>query len=295
MGINNFLGETDKMISNLNDYSKKVKKIIKNRLYRSDDNCRCNTGIFSFFFNYKKCGDGVCLFQNPEYAENSAGIINVCGYQIKIILMCRVNPKKIRQPENFKDCWILNPTPDEIRPYRILIKIIPNSPLTDGSFLTVSAKPVDYVLNLFKSNNFSFYKHKNDKKYSKYSKLKDQILKDDYFVIRVYTANEFYRNINEYLRDKTNLEKNPQKARMPLDHIQSFICCLQNSLYKNKNVEEGVIVYRGINKLKLPNDIGIGSKFYFREFISTSRKEDKARGFIESHIGSLFIIKIKNN
>ena len=68
------------------------------------------------------CGEGVCLFQNPEYAENCAGIINLYGYNIKIILMCRVNPKKIRQPENFKDCWILNPTPEEIRPYRILMK-----------------------------------------------------------------------------------------------------------------------------------------------------------------------------
>ena len=31
--------------------------------------------------------------------------------------MCRINPKKKRQPRNYKYFWILNPTPDEIRPY----------------------------------------------------------------------------------------------------------------------------------------------------------------------------------
>ena len=39
-----------------------------------------------------------------EWLDN-AGIINISGYQVKVILMCRVNPKKIRQPENFKECW----------------------------------------------------------------------------------------------------------------------------------------------------------------------------------------------
>ena len=86
----------------------------------------------------------------------------MCGYQIKVLLMCRINPKKIRQPENFRDCWILNPTPDEIRPYRILIKIIPNSPLTDGSSINISREPVDYILEILKSNDSSFFKHRGD-------------------------------------------------------------------------------------------------------------------------------------
>ena len=294
MGINNFLGETDKMISNLNDYSQSIKKLIKNRLYRGDDNCR-NKGAFSFLFDYKKCGDGVCLFQNPEYAENSAGIINVCGYQIKVILMCRVNPKKIRQPVNFRDCWILNPTPDEIRPYRILIKIIPDSPLTDGSFLTVSMTPVDYVSKLFKSKDYSFYKFKNDEKYKKYAKLDNkQDLDDEKFAIKIYTANGFYRDINCYLRDKDKIEKSNIQLSMPIDHIKSFIFCLQEALRKNKNVKDGTIVYRGIKKIKLANNIGIGSKFYFREFISTSIDEKVGRDFIRDE-GTLFKIKIKNN
>ena len=84
--------------------------------------------------NHKnKCGCGVYLFQNPKIAENSAGIIDICGVRYKVLLMCRVNPKKIRQPEGFKDCWILNPTPYEIRPYRILVKTILQSPLAAAS------------------------------------------------------------------------------------------------------------------------------------------------------------------
>ena len=68
------------------------------------------------------------MFQNPKYAENYSSILNINGIQIKVLIMCRVNTKKIRQPELFKACWILNSNPEEIIPYRILIKIIPFSP-----------------------------------------------------------------------------------------------------------------------------------------------------------------------
>ena len=295
MGINNYLGETKEMISHIQEYSTDIKNLIKNKLYRNDSNIR-NNGIFSFLFKYKKCGDGVCLFQNPEYAENSAGIINVCGYQIKVILMCRVNPEKIRQPENFEDCWILNPTPDEIRPYRILIKIIPNSPLTDGSYYKVSMKPVDYILELFGSKDYSFYKCRNDKNYIKYTKLNEkQILSDDIFVLKVYSANEFYENINLYLRDKTKIEeKDKNSLPMSIEQIKSIICCIQESLKNNKNVKDGTTVYRGVD-LKLADNIGIGSKFYLNGFISTSTERKKTTFFLKGKKGTLFIIKIKNN
>ena len=38
-------------------------------------------------------------------------------------MMCRINPKKIRQPDrgNGNPYWILNGNSGEIRPYRILI------------------------------------------------------------------------------------------------------------------------------------------------------------------------------
>ena len=264
------MGKQKKWYPILKNISTDIKNLIKNKLYRNDSNIR-NNGIFSFLFKYKKCGDGVCLFQNPEYAENSAGIINVCGYQIKVILMCRVNPEKIRQPENFEDCWILNPTPDEIRPYRILIKIIPNSPLTDGSYYKVSMQPVDYILELFGSKDYSFYKCRNDKNYIDYTKLDEkQILSDDIFVLKVYSANEFYRNVNMYLLDKTKIEeKDKNSLPMSIEQIKSIIFCIQESLKNNKNVKDGTTVYRGVD-LKLADNIGIGSKFYLNNFISTS-------------------------
>jgi surface protein len=298
MGINNFQGDKSKMVSDLNNYAKDIRRVIPNKLYRRDSNRR-NSGIFKYLFDYTECGDGICLFQNPKYAENSAGIIDVPGYQIKLMLMCRVNPKKIRQPEHFNDCWILNPTPDEIRPYRILIKIIPNSPLTDGSFLTVSYSPIDYILEIFKSNDKSFYDQMNVE-LSDYSnilevlKLNDENMKKDEFIIKVYTDNNYFRDINNYLRNKTAEIKMPIKK-----HIQSFIYCLQELLKDKKNVEEGTIVYRGIEKYKLPKDIGTGSKFYFREFISTSIDKEVSLKFInkeaEKRIGTLLIIKLKNN
>ena len=71
---------------------------------------------------FKKCGNGVYLFQDPKIAENTASIIDIGGVRYKVLLMCRVNPKKIRQPQGFPNCWILNPIPSEVRPYRILIK-----------------------------------------------------------------------------------------------------------------------------------------------------------------------------
>ena len=59
-----------------------------------------------------------------------------------------------------------------------------------------------------------------------------------------------------------------------------------------KKVDDNTIVYRGID-CKLPDNVREGSKFYFREFISTS--QDKEIGEIYANAGTLFIIKIKNN
>ena len=80
---------------------------------------------------------------------------------------------------------------------------------------------------------------------------------------------------------------------MTINHFKSLIYCIQEALRIKKNVKDGTIVYRGID-LKLANNIGIGSKFYFREFLSTSLDEKVARGF-KTDEGTLFKIKIKNN
>jgi hypothetical protein len=77
----------------------------------------------------QKCKIGAYFYKNPNYAENSSEEIDIGGFKYKIMFMCRVNPDKIRQPENFQDLWILSPSPDEVRPYKSLIKKYPISSL----------------------------------------------------------------------------------------------------------------------------------------------------------------------
>ena len=58
---------------------------------------------------------------------------------------------------------------------------------------------------------------------------------------------------------------------MSEEDIKPTIFYLQESLKKNKNVKDGTLIYRGVDlKFQKEADIGIGSKFYFREFISTT-------------------------
>ena len=158
LGLNNFLNDKNKIISDLNDITQNIMNLQKEKLYKDEKDIR----DFPFFsFLRRKCGDGVCLFQNPDYAENCAGEIEINKFKIKIMLMCRVNPKKIRQPEMFKYCWILNPTPNEIRPYRILIKKIPTSALTGeiNNKLITTPFPTNYVISAINSEDFSFYNY----------------------------------------------------------------------------------------------------------------------------------------
>ena len=206
--------------------------------------------------------------------------------------MCRVNPKKIRQPKNYPDLWILNPTPKEIRPYRILIKRIPISPLVEG-FLTVSPKPIDNILDLFKSKDFSFYQYRSEYKYiidklGEENKINN--LKDDKFILTFYSY-DFYISINNYLREGNNSK---YQNLLNDERVKSAICCLQESLKINKNVKEGTIVYRGLSFLKFSDEINVGSKFYFKEFISTSINKEQAEKFC-SKDGTILTIIIRNN
>ncbi len=71
-------------------------------------------------FGEKVIGEGVYLTPFISIADHYSAPIN--GY--KCVLMCRVNPNKIRVPQNEKKYWILNGNFNEIRPYRLLIKKI---------------------------------------------------------------------------------------------------------------------------------------------------------------------------
>ena len=80
------------------------------------------------------------------------------------MFMCRVNPFKIRQPQNFPDCWILSPTPDEIRPYKILIKKIPKSHLAIGSQQTLKmcrTNPPNSYFQILQNKDESFFNNNN--------------------------------------------------------------------------------------------------------------------------------------
>ena len=77
--------------------------------------------------------------------------------------------------------------------------------------------------------------------------------------------------------------------------LKSWIYCLQKSLSNYKNVEEDTIVYRGIKIFKFPPDIGVGSKFYLREFLSTSKDKLFSEKWLEGLSGTFMTINIKNN
>ena len=66
----------------------------------------------------KKVGNGAYCTPNPNTMDKYAGKCN--GYKMGVML--RVYPKRIRFCKCKKDYWVLNP--EEIRPYRILIKEI---------------------------------------------------------------------------------------------------------------------------------------------------------------------------
>ena len=80
------------------------------------------------------------------------------------------------------------------------------------------------------------------------------------------------------------------------EQIISIICFLQNTIKNKNNVINNITVYRGVTR-KFPNDINIGSRFYFPSFTSTSKLKRKALEFIngKSGAGTLMTINLINN
>ena len=226
----------------------------------------------------EKCKSGAYFYRNPNYAENSSETINIGGFEYKIMFMCRVNPSKIRQPENFQDCWILNPTPDEVRPYKILIKKIPKSPLAIASQQVIKmclTQPDPSYFQILQQKDESFF---NKKLNSGYNNLNNY----DY-VLKLYSQAS---TINNYLR-------NPNDPNNNTNDSKSNVWCLHKALTQNSPiVQNGTVLYRGVC-FKLPNNIGVGTKFYFPEFLSTSRDINIAKDIAGS--GTLMYITVQNN
>ena len=81
--------------------------------------CQDEENINSLSKNeYKTCGEGAYCSPFLDYAENYAQL-DKGG----VIIMCRVNPVKIRMPKNYLKEYVTDGTKNSIRPYRILIKI----------------------------------------------------------------------------------------------------------------------------------------------------------------------------
>ena len=74
---------------------------------------------------FTHCGEGVYFSPNIEEAEKYAEKTSLgsFSFQFQFVFMTRVNPEKIRSPGGTPVDWILNGNDDEIRPYRLLIKI----------------------------------------------------------------------------------------------------------------------------------------------------------------------------
>ena len=70
----------------------------------------------------KLCEKGVYVTPDLNIATQYSGLIPLGGKNYRLIIMVRVNPNSIREPENQKAYWIVNGNSNELRPYRLLIR-----------------------------------------------------------------------------------------------------------------------------------------------------------------------------
>ena len=160
-----------------------------------------------------------------------------------------------------------------------------------------STIPIDYIVNAIKSKDYSFYKLKSDIRFSNMSYStynKNNISNDDIFMIKIYSS-IYYGFITEYLRTGKVLEEFYGFKGFTESQLKSLICCLQKALFNNKNIKNGQVTYRAIKNARFPQEIKIGSKFYFREFMSTSKQEKFSKNWLGNNEGTFLIITIQNN
>ena len=70
----------------------------------------------------QKVGIGVYCSPDPNVMDIYAKDCIVNGKQYKMGFMMRVKPDKIRRSSSMRNYWVLDGTPNEMRPYRILVK-----------------------------------------------------------------------------------------------------------------------------------------------------------------------------
>jgi hypothetical protein len=109
------IGKGDEFIKLMNIILNNLRKG-PGQLYKNLPNIRDN--------NKSLIGNGIYLSPNINEAERYAEKIKLGKRKsnFQFIIMCRVNPEKIREPGRIPINWIVDDDYDSIRPYRILVK-----------------------------------------------------------------------------------------------------------------------------------------------------------------------------
>ena len=102
----------------------KIKSIIKTIVH---DNLKPGAGqAYSYADDKrhpgKKCGNGVYITPKLNIACQYAGGITLGNKNYRLVIMVRVNPSFIREPDTMKDYWIVDGNGNQLRSYRLLIK-----------------------------------------------------------------------------------------------------------------------------------------------------------------------------
>ena len=126
LGMNNSPGEWCVAYHGVGRFksSKEVQNITKNiyvGTFKKGDN-QAYKDHLDVNHKGKTVGEGVYCTPFIETALHYSGVSEVNGKKFKTVLMVRVKPNAIRYCQDQDDYWVVNGTPDEIRPYRILYK-----------------------------------------------------------------------------------------------------------------------------------------------------------------------------
>ena len=224
LGISNLKNEIEKIIVFDND-SQNTENLINDPSY-IDNNGQ----------NYK-VGNKICVFQDPKIAEKNAGYLKINGCLIRIMFMIRINPN---EKENYRGAWILDSTPNNIRPYRILIKKLKIAPIPLAkSLITRNFVDKDFYNEINLSDEKIF--EDMSEELEGYSTLGDQKVDKYIFAIRLYSS-AYFPFINTYLREQGKIIKDIDEELINLEktQIKSWAKCLQYALTSYKNIDKNI-------------------------------------------------------
>ena len=117
LGMNNSPGEWCVAYHGTN--IKYAKSILETNLRPGVNQYHKNCDNINSKCNMEKVGIGVYVSPFPNTAE----LYSIESNQYKCMFMCRINPNKFRTCQDTnKEYWVVEPSEEDIRPYRLLIK-----------------------------------------------------------------------------------------------------------------------------------------------------------------------------